>query len=538
MPHQWRLVRVFAGNHQKEEKGCLTRFSPPTFQVTVTFAGRNCEHVVWPDLQPEEQPLVYVVQDEMAVHANDDCPWEWHEEGKMSLKKKDRGGLAMVSEFLSELGGRLRCSDAEAQAYAALHPDSRIAALVSGSKRVEARLILQPGAAAHKDDYFDNKQLLEQTKLALEIFDAMDRHIMPKRTIVSNPVGAALSLTRDGKVKLQLSALQSTERELPAIRCRAIPLFDHSSGHEAGAADSRSVTAMPKGPDWNAKMPPMRAGYFLIGQQRCVQEMQFKMGDVLACDVKVPAGIDPEGEPATGGAAAPPAILPEQLLERRVLYEHESLSYDGKVTGVDGDKLVVELGPSQLEMSVAEVLECLVGPAPEPQVHTEAPPTAEETAAAMKIYMKNRKQTLMKKDEHKTKTAAQLEEVMKAEWPQLLEARQLGYVRKVREAAARGGGAQRQAPTVLKKGSTVPRMLIGRHKGSEVLLAERGLLPSGSLRGCCEAGQHTSDNKCCCKRLLGAQPDFKVRSAARQHNATPHLAPALHRLTSLPPPRR
>ena len=308
----------------------MTRFSPPTFQVTVTFAGRNCEHVVWPDLQPEEQPLVYVVQDEMAVHANDDCPWEWHEEGKMSLKKKDRGGLAMVSEFLSELGGRLRCSDAEAQAYAALHPDSRIAALVSGSKRVEARLILQPGAAAHKDDYFDNKQLLEQTKLALEIFDAMDRHIMPKRTIVSNPVGAALSLTRDGEVKLQLSALQSTERELPAIRCRAIPLFDHSSGHEAGAADSRSVTAMPKGPDWNAKMPPMRDGYFLIGQQRRVQEMQFKMGDVLACDVKVPAGIDPEGEPATGGAAAPPAILPEQLLERRVLYEHESLSYEAR----------------------------------------------------------------------------------------------------------------------------------------------------------------------------------------------------------------
>jgi len=185
---------------------------------------------------------------------------------------------------------------------------------------------------------------------------------------------------------------------------------------------------------------------------------------------------------------------------------------------VDGDKLVVELGPSQLEMSVAEVLECLVGPAPEPQVHTEAPPTAEETAAAMKIYMKNRKQTLMKKDEHKTKTAAQLEEVMKAEWPQLLEARQLGYVRKVREAAARGGGAQRQAPTVLKKGSTVPRMLIGRHKGSEVLLAERGLLPPGSLAarpGSTRATTSAAASGC-------SAPSQTSRCALLRASTTPH----------------
>ena len=43
-------------------------------------------------------------------------------------KKKEGEQIWIFSEFLSELGGRLRCSDAEAQAYAALS-DEVIAAL-------------------------------------------------------------------------------------------------------------------------------------------------------------------------------------------------------------------------------------------------------------------------------------------------------------------------------------------------------------------------------------------------------------------------
>ena len=48
-----------------------------------------------------------------------------------------------------------------------------------------------------------------------------------------------------------------------------------------------------------------------------------------------------------------------------------------------------------------------------------------------------------------------------------------------------------------------PWLPVPINKGSEVLLAERGLLPQGGLRGACESSKaHTADNRCCCKRLL------------------------------------
>ena len=60
-----------------------------------------------------------------------------------------------------------------------------------------------------------------------------------------------------------------------------------------------------------------------------------------------------------------------------------------------------------------------------------------------------------------------------------------------------------------KRGDLVPRALWGRHKGMEVLLAERGLLPPANLRAACESAKsHADDNCCCCKRLLASQPDF------------------------------
>eukprot|EP00966_Prymnesium_polylepis_P018615 428512-Prymnesium_polylepis.1 len=58
-------------------------------------------------------------QDECAFHGNDDVPYEWCEGGKMSLKQKSRGPLLMVSDYLSQLNGSLRCSPAERDAYIA-----------------------------------------------------------------------------------------------------------------------------------------------------------------------------------------------------------------------------------------------------------------------------------------------------------------------------------------------------------------------------------------------------------------------------------
>ena len=116
----------------------------------------------------------------------------------MSLKQKSRGSLLMVSEFLSEHAGRLRCSKAEAVAYAASHPHSIIAGIVAkggAEEGMDARLILEPGAAAGKDKYFDNEQLIEQTKLAKEVFDASERNVAPARVVTTPPIIATVIAT-------------------------------------------------------------------------------------------------------------------------------------------------------------------------------------------------------------------------------------------------------------------------------------------------------------------------------------------------------
>ena len=81
-------------------------------------------------------------------------------------------------------------------------------------------------------------------------------------------------------------------------------------------------------------------------------------------------------------------------------------------------------------------------------------------------------------------------------------------MRKVRAAA---DGASTSAPrVVLRRGEAVPRALWGRHKGTEALLAERGLLPQGGLRGACASEKdRAADSRCCCKHLLASQPDFR-----------------------------
>lgn len=494
-------------------------------EVTVTFSGDNCEIVNWPDgLHPGEPPLVDVSQDECAYHANDDCPWEWCKGDRQQIKQKSRGSLMMISEFLSEHAGRLCCSKAEAIAYAAAHPDSLIASKVAAGRAEEgldARLILEPGA--NKDAYFDNEQLLAQTKYAKEIFDAMGRHVAPAREVkVSDSVDACVEVSADPDhpVRLRLSPRDGGLKQLPAVRCIGLFLFDHSSGHDAGATDARSVNTSNKGPDWTGKVVPQRDGYYPDPRgpsyPRLVQRMQFAEGDLLPCDVIVPNGIDAN---AAAGAAATiaPAVLPEQLIGRAVAYDSLGLQHAGKVSEVEGDRLVVEFGDGEDDLgdylfSVEEVLSCLVGPPPSPEQHQQGPPTLEEEAEARKLYFNGRRGTLKKK--HPAADGAALRKLADDEWPTLPEERRLHFVRKVR-AARDGGEGTSVAARTLKVGEPVPRLLWGRHKGHEALLAERGLLPEGGLRATCPTeGEHRRDHRCCCKRLLGSQPDFRSECSA------------------------
>ena len=92
----------------------------------------------------------------------------------------------MVSEFISELHGRLRCTPAERDAYVAKHPQSEMAKRLAAEPawNGSAVVIIEPGAAPGKDKYFDSAQLLEQTKLAMDVFDAS--HVAPARCRVTH----------------------------------------------------------------------------------------------------------------------------------------------------------------------------------------------------------------------------------------------------------------------------------------------------------------------------------------------------------------
>ena len=243
---------------------------------------------------------------------------------------------------------------------------------------LDARLILEPGAGAGKDKYFDGEQLVEQQKLAKEVFEAS--HVAPARTVpVSEQLPISLTVTPEGvraRVELPLA-----EKQLPAVRCRGLWLFDNSSGHGSRAAGARNAGSCNKGPDWTGKVPPMRDGWY-VGDtgRRVTQRMQFQRGDILPCDIVAPSGLDPEA--AATGEARQPQILAEQLFGRQVVTEYSGLSFSGIIiseereTAEDGAEQVAIKWDFQEEdeeelATVAEVLEMLVGPPPDPEQHQE-----------------------------------------------------------------------------------------------------------------------------------------------------------------------
>ena len=70
-----------------------------------------------------------------------------------------------------------------------------------------------------------------------------------------------MSVGANGEASIQLSASIAFVKQLPAVRCQPLFLFDNSSGHGAGASDSCNIAHINKGPDWNGKLPEMRDGF-------------------------------------------------------------------------------------------------------------------------------------------------------------------------------------------------------------------------------------------------------------------------------------
>ena len=300
--HKAHTKSIYYDGHEREDvvldRGVRLVMLKVLEEVTVTFGGRDCEEIRWPLLFPGEPPLVWVSQDESAFHSNDDCSSEWAEKGKgCQIKQKSRGALLMASAFITELHGFLRCTPVQRDAYISEHPQSAMAAKLAAEPawNGSTTLLLEPGAGPGKDAYFDADQLLVQTKLAMDVFEAT--HFAPGRWVY-HP-------SKFGKVSPTTYPLAFEAVWLPPTPCKGLFFFDHSSGHGAYAKDALQASKPNKNPDWKGAVPVQRDGWFIdAAGVKQKQEMQFKEGEPLPFDVLCPPGIDPHSAP---GAAPSPA---------------------------------------------------------------------------------------------------------------------------------------------------------------------------------------------------------------------------------------
>ena len=73
------------------------------------FSGDNLEEEIWPD--NNIQPLILVTHDECIFSAYDGSQSLWIPNGEQLLRKKGNGRSIHVSDFLTDIGGRLALSD-------------------------------------------------------------------------------------------------------------------------------------------------------------------------------------------------------------------------------------------------------------------------------------------------------------------------------------------------------------------------------------------------------------------------------------------
>ncbi|KAF9498601.1 hypothetical protein BDN71DRAFT_1530368 [Pleurotus eryngii] len=106
---------------------------------------------VEPKLADGEEEIIPLFHDESCFHANDQTNRAWLQPGEQPLRKKERGRLIHVSDFINPETGRLVVIDKH------------------GKITHDARKIIFPGS--NGDAWWDTKQLLEQLKTAITIFE-------------------------------------------------------------------------------------------------------------------------------------------------------------------------------------------------------------------------------------------------------------------------------------------------------------------------------------------------------------------------------
>ena len=80
---------------------------------------------IHPNLPEGEKERVLVVHDECIFYSNDGKRGLWTKNGEMPLRKKGNGRSIMVSEFLTEIDGRLRLKQADIEKHPHVPEEAR-----------------------------------------------------------------------------------------------------------------------------------------------------------------------------------------------------------------------------------------------------------------------------------------------------------------------------------------------------------------------------------------------------------------------------
>jgi hypothetical protein len=177
------------------------------------YEGENMDRIL-PNLVEGEKEHILVTHDECVFYSNDGQRGIWAKNGELPLRKKGNGKSIMVSEFLTEVDGRLKLKPVNIEN----HPTIPI----------EAREYLEPGK--DREGYWTAENVLEQIKTkAIPIF------------------------------------------EILYSDCIGVFAFDNSSNHAIFAKDSLVAKRMNLNP--SGKQPKMRDTYW--GPNNQLQSMVF-----------------------------------------------------------------------------------------------------------------------------------------------------------------------------------------------------------------------------------------------------------------------
>jgi len=121
------------------------------------YEGENMDRIL-PDLADGEKEHILVTHDECIFYSNDGQRGVWAKNGELPLRKKGNGKSIMVSEFLTEVDGRLKLKPTDIEQYPTVP--------------VEAREYLEPGK--DREGYWTAENVLNQIKnKAIPIFEIL-----------------------------------------------------------------------------------------------------------------------------------------------------------------------------------------------------------------------------------------------------------------------------------------------------------------------------------------------------------------------------